>query len=543
MAFILVGVLWVCGFVSGNLDSWDDPSRLRCGYDYMQFSLPSLLNDVAFVLSVIDFNGKPHYLHNNSACGTWVGQDLDGSVMVGASFDSCFMKKEDGGHVMTISLEEFLHNGKYQYHKKDLKCPVLFAMDAPSARECSAIPTADRIPCANITVSRDRCESVGCCYIQSDPENPCYYGNKLTAQCTDGSMVVVVSPDLTVPSLILDSVSVVDVDSTSCPSFSTSKTGSFVGFRLPLSCSSVKQASDSMTYESTLVGNKEVQMWQGSSVTRDSTMRLTVRCSYIKTGTIPLEVEVLTLPPPSPVSTPGPLLLEMVIAKDGGYSSYYADVDYPVVKVLRDPVFLEVHILHRSDPNLVLILDNCWATNSASPTDAPKWPILFHSCPFPGDNYLSQGIPVGAPSQSMPLPTHYQRFMVSTFTFVAPNTQVSLGGLVFFHCSASVCVPSATDSCIVNCAQKKKRMADMALQQSLMVTSDGPVIFEDEDFESQNSSEMGRGDIESTSMIWLEGTVSVGCVLAVILVTIIIVTIAKHKRSNEAQDETETCPL
>lgn len=37
-------------------------------------------------------------------------------------------------------------------------------------------------------------------------------------------------------------------------------------------------------------------------------------------------------------------------------------------------------------------------------------------------------------------------------------------------------------------------MADMALQQSLMVTSDGPVIFEDEDFERQNSSEMGRGE-------------------------------------------------
>lgn len=491
-----------------------------------------------------DPNGKPHYLHNNSACGTWVGQDLDGSVMVGASFDSCFMKEEDGEHVMTISLEEFLHNGKSQYHKKDLGCPVHFAMDAPSARACSAIPTADRIPCANTSVSRDRCESVGCCYTQSDSENPCYYGNKLTAQCPDdGSMVVVVSTDLTLPSLILDSVRVVDVDSTSCPSLSTSKTGSFVGFRFPLSCSSVNQASDSITYESTLFANKEVQTWQGSSVTRDSTMRLTVRCSYGKTGTIPLEVEVLTLPPPPPVSTPGPLLLEMVIAKDGGYSSYYADADYPVVKVLRDPVFLEVHILHRSDPNLVLILDNCWATNSASPTDSPQWPILFNSCPFPGDNYLSQVIPVGAPSQSMPFPTHYQRFMVSTFTFVAPNTQVSLGGLVFFHCSASVCVPSATDSCIVNCAQKKKRMADMALRQSLMVTSDGPVIFGDEDLDRQNSSDMGRGDIESTSMIWLKGTASVGCVLAVILVTIIIVTTTKHRRYNGAQDETETCPL
>ncbi|KAK6323513.1 hypothetical protein J4Q44_G00058520 [Coregonus suidteri] len=36
--------------------------------------------------------------------------------------------------------------------------------------------------------------------------------------------------------------------------------------------------------------------------------------------------------------------------------SYYTAADYPVTKVLREPVYTEVHILGRTDPKLVLIL-------------------------------------------------------------------------------------------------------------------------------------------------------------------------------------------
>ena len=58
-------------------------------------------------------------------------------------------------------------------------------------------------------------------------------------------------------------------------------------------------------------------------------------------------------------------------------------------------------------------------------------PIFWlFSCPFNGDNYLSQLIPVGAPSQAVPIPSYYQRFLVSTFTFVDSTTQLALEGLV-----------------------------------------------------------------------------------------------------------------
>ena len=50
--------------------------------------------------------------------------------------------------------------------------------------------------------------------------------------------------------------------------------------------------------------------------------RVTVQCSFIQTGIVPLlSFTVNTLPPPLPVSTSGPLELEMRIAQGENKSS------------------------------------------------------------------------------------------------------------------------------------------------------------------------------------------------------------------------------
>ncbi|KAM4747482.1 zona pellucida sperm-binding protein 4-like [Rhinophrynus dorsalis] len=339
--------------------------------------------------------------------------------------------------------------------------PYFIAMDAPSPSACSAIKREDRISCASTTVSRDLCERLGCCFTATDPAIPCYFGNPstVTAQCTAANNVLVaISKEVTSPSLILDSVHVLGVDQTSCREFSISKTNSFIMFKFPLSCGGTKRVveEDSIIYENTIEATRDIRSWQGASITRDSTMKLTVRCTYASSAIVPLlKVEVFTLPPPLPVSTTGPLRLEMRIARDMQYASYYVDQDYPVVKVLRDPVYLEVRILGRTDPSLALILNDCWATPSSVPSQEPLWPILMASklqiihktiqkdngstqslqlyacrCPYTGDNYRTRLIPLSAPTQDVDLPTHYQRFAISTFTFVNERTQLSLGGLV-----------------------------------------------------------------------------------------------------------------
>lgn len=58
------------------------------------------------------------------------------------------------------------------------------------------------------------------------------------------------------------------------------------------------------------------------------------------------------------------------------YSSYYGMADYPVTKVLRDPVYVEVRVKDKTDGSMVLILNRCWATNSPLPHSIPQWDLL-----------------------------------------------------------------------------------------------------------------------------------------------------------------------
>ncbi|KAL8190876.1 UNVERIFIED_CONTAM: Zona pellucida sperm-binding protein 4 [Gekko kuhli] len=157
--------------------------------------------------------------------------------------------------------------------------------------------------------------------------------------------------------------------------------------------------------------------------------RLYISCSYSTGDFLPLTVNVFTLPPPPPVTQYGPLNLELRIANDQHYSEYYTNRDYPVVKLLSDPVFLEVRILQRTDSNLVLILHECWATPSTNPLQQPQWPILVNRCPYGGDNYQTHFILVEEAS-GLQFPSHYQRFVVSTFTFVDSTSQQALTGPV-----------------------------------------------------------------------------------------------------------------
>ncbi|RMC11142.1 hypothetical protein DUI87_12055 [Hirundo rustica rustica] len=81
-------------------------------------------------------------------------------------------------------------------------------------------------------------------------------------------------------------------------------------------------------------------------------------------------------------------------------------------------------------------------------------------CSYAGDNYQTQLMPPSFTSGLL-FPSHYQRFTLYTFTFVDSAFQEKLSGLVYLHCSASVCHRSAKESCITSCIPSHK----------------GPVIF------------------------------------------------------------------
>ncbi|KAM9111757.1 zona pellucida sperm-binding protein 4-like [Pangshura tecta] len=484
MFWVFCGLFFLSGGAQGSFRNggalWDI-SWLTCGQRSLVFSLlPNQTEMAPLMLRALDAEGRSHALQSNPACGMRVEQQANGSVVVEVFYTGCYVHERDGSFMMTVQAD-----GPVASYKEELRCPNhLLAGDAPSPGVCSAVQSSARLPCAAPPIARGDCEELGCCYQPGDRLTPCYYGDKVTAQCTpDGQFSVAISRDVTMPPLDLSSVHLASAHGSRCAPVSRNE--AFVVYRFPLSAcgTSVQTSGDQRVYENELVADRQVLTSRSGSITRDSTFRLTIRCSYSAEDSLPVNVVVSTLPPPPPAVGQGPLALEMRIATDEHYSTYYADHEYPVVKLLRDPVHVEVRILQRTDPGLVLVLHQCWATPSTNPLQQPEWPILVAGCPYEGDNYQTQLVPMGEAS-GLQFPSHHQRFIVHIFTFVSAPSQRALSGPVYFHCSASACLPSGLERCVVRCPTNLQGRTRRASQSQTwgkeplsLVTAEGPVDF------------------------------------------------------------------
>ncbi|KAM6115124.1 zona pellucida sperm-binding protein 1 [Pterocles gutturalis] len=308
-----------------------------------------------------------------------------------------------------------------------------------------------RMPCV-APPGREACLQAGCCYDDMDRVAPCYYGNTATVQCLlEGHFVLVVPRGLAPPQPYNpDSVRLAS-SQPGCEPVRVTET--FVMFHFPVTqCGTTVQViEDQLIYENQLISTIDVQGSTRGSITRDSVLILQARCIYNASDLLPLRMEVAVPPTAAPLAGPGPLGLQLRIATDESYSSYHPEGDYPLVKVLRDPIYVEVRLLQKTDPNLVLVLHQCWASPSTDATTEPQWPILVDGCPFAGDNYRTQLVPVGPASPQLPFPSHYQRFVLSTFAFVEPPSMAVLEGEVYISCSASVCHLAQPEPCRPSC--------------------------------------------------------------------------------------------
>ncbi|KAG2466058.1 ZP4 protein, partial [Polypterus senegalus] len=195
-------------------------------------------------------------------------------------------------------------------------------------------------------------------------------------QCTLKGQFVVVSDNVTLPPQDLGCIQLVDSSSPSCSPVTS--LSSFVMYQFPVSAcgSTVQMAGGNVTCQNTMSAAITVRSGPEGSITRDSVYKLFFQCTYSGSQDVQVEAEVYPVTPTLPVVDQGLFDLELVIATDSSYRSCYVDADYPVTKTLSDLVAVEVHIMKRTDPNLVLTLGDCWLTPGPSASSLPQWSFL-----------------------------------------------------------------------------------------------------------------------------------------------------------------------
>ncbi|NXG05704.1 ZP2 protein, partial [Sakesphorus luctuosus] len=323
------------------------------------------------------------------------------------------------------------------------------------------------------------------------PECHCDQHKSIAALCTqDGHMDFEILADSTTPVLDLDTLRLRDP---ACRPAFKSSLNDRVWFHVPLNGCGTRHWFDGEK----IVYENEVRALQTDlplgRISRNSELRLTVLCSF-SSGDASLSIKVHNHPPLASSVNRGLLSLALLSYPDDSYRQPYREDQYPLVRYLRQPLFLEVQVLNRNDPNLHLVLDDCWATASYEPSSLPQWNIVVDGCEYDLDSYRTVFHPVG---RGVSYANYRQRLEVKTFAFVSGDK--ALSGLVYFHCSVLLCDRFHPDSplCLARCPRpsRSKRESGMSDANSALVSLQGPVLFVPQGWSTTQGSTLLSEDI------------------------------------------------
>lgn len=70
------------------------------------------------------------------------------------------------------------------------------------------------------------------------------------------------------------------------------------------------------------------------------------------------------------------LFFSKLLSTDSSYRFFFSPREPPTVTELGQPVYVEVFVVKHEDEDLMLLLEDCWATPTKNPNDPHRWNLL-----------------------------------------------------------------------------------------------------------------------------------------------------------------------
>ncbi|XP_028261751.1 zona pellucida sperm-binding protein 1-like [Parambassis ranga] len=180
------------------------------------------------------------------------------------------------------------------------------------------------------------------------------------------------------------------------------------------------------------------------TITRSSPVRLLIECRFVP-GLLSVSYVVKSPSFGPGLQSKGVFGVQLRLAKDAQYSSYYPQYHQPLRMLLGKPLYLEVRLLNSPDPTLVLLVHFCVAYPRSGNA---VWVLLYNGCPNPLDPALVQAVGFNPPPP--PPENQTRRFTISTFQFLPDGEFKDPNEEIYFMCSTEICSPR-DQPCVEGC--------------------------------------------------------------------------------------------
>ncbi|XP_042291997.1 zona pellucida sperm-binding protein 4-like [Thunnus maccoyii] len=303
----------------------------------------------------------------------------------------------------------------------------------PSTAQNCAVPTGEQVTCGQSGISSSDCKKMGCCVDSST--SACYYP---LDECTGDKHFVFAIRDNSA-SIPVNPTKLIIPEDTNCKPVIVNDKVAIFKFKVTECGARSYEVGETKIYLAEVQTTVQALNLKYGVITRSDPLRFMVECRYSKTGAAPQSlasvgymVKIPSSSLPSSVISNGLYGVQLRIAKDATYSSYFPTYHQPLRLLLGKPVYLELH-LRSPKPDAVLLVNYCLAY----PRSAKNALVLiYEGCANPYDPNVSVLV-----VSDLPKNRHHRRFMVRAFQFMDQKTNKYLDEEIYFMCSTEVCRP------------------------------------------------------------------------------------------------------